>query len=65
MEKPVINAELCTGCEVCIDECPNNCLEILPFRGNHYGGGVSNLRQRDEEKGKPGDKCWQGENWRQ
>ncbi len=29
MEKPVINAELCTGCEVCIDECPNNCLEIV------------------------------------
>jgi len=28
MEKPVINEELCTGCEVCIDECPNNCLEI-------------------------------------
>ncbi len=29
MEKPVIDKELCTGCEICIDECPNNALELV------------------------------------
>lgn len=29
MEKPVIDKELCTGCEICIDECPNNALEMV------------------------------------
>ncbi|MCK4926197.1 4Fe-4S binding protein, partial [Candidatus Aerophobetes bacterium] len=24
MEKPVIDEDLCTGCEICIDECPND-----------------------------------------
>ena len=29
MKKPVIDEELCTGCEICIDECPNNALEMV------------------------------------
>ncbi|TET59122.1 4Fe-4S dicluster domain-containing protein [Candidatus Aerophobetes bacterium] len=29
MEKPVIDEDLCTGCEICIDECPNDCLELV------------------------------------
>ena len=29
MEKPVIDKELCTGCEICIDECPNSALEMV------------------------------------
>ena len=29
MERPVIDQELCTGCEICIDECPNSCLELV------------------------------------
>lgn len=29
MEKPIIDEELCTGCEICIDECPNDCLELV------------------------------------
>ena len=28
MEKPVIDENLCTGCEICVDECPNDCLEL-------------------------------------
>ena len=28
MKRPVINEELCTGCGVCVDECPNSCLEL-------------------------------------
>lgn len=29
MEKPLIDEEACTGCEVCLDECPNDCLELV------------------------------------
>jgi len=29
MEKPLIDKEACTGCEVCLDECPNDCLELV------------------------------------
>jgi Pyruvate/2-oxoacid:ferredoxin oxidoreductase delta subunit len=29
MEKPVIDKDLCTGCEICIDECPNDALEMV------------------------------------
>jgi len=29
MEKPAVDAELCTGCEICVDECPKNCLELV------------------------------------
>ncbi len=29
MEKPVIDKELCTRCEICVDECPNSCLELV------------------------------------
>ena len=29
MEKPVVDKELCTGCEICIDECPNDALEMV------------------------------------
>lgn len=29
MEKPVIDKELCTGCEICVDECPHNALEMV------------------------------------
>ncbi len=29
MQKPIIDEELCTGCEICIDECPNDCLELV------------------------------------
>ncbi len=29
MKKPVIDKELCTGCGICIDECPNGCLELV------------------------------------
>ncbi|RJQ45820.1 MAG: 4Fe-4S dicluster domain-containing protein [Gaiellales bacterium] len=28
MERPVIDREECTGCGICIDECPNECLEF-------------------------------------
>lgn len=28
MQKPVIDEDLCTGCEICIDECPNDALEM-------------------------------------
>ena len=27
-QKPIIDAESCTGCSICIDECPTNALEI-------------------------------------
>ncbi len=26
--KPEINADECTGCGICVDECPNECLEL-------------------------------------
>ncbi len=29
MENPVIDKELCTGCEICVDECPTNALEMV------------------------------------
>lgn len=29
MKKPLIDEELCTGCEICIDECPNKALEMV------------------------------------
>ena len=29
MAKPTINADLCTGCELCIDECEKNGLEMV------------------------------------
>ncbi|MHB1325214.1 MAG: 4Fe-4S binding protein [Thermoleophilia bacterium] len=27
-EKPKIDPEECTGCGICVDECPNECLEL-------------------------------------
>lgn len=27
-EKPKIDREECTGCGICVDECPNECLEL-------------------------------------
>ncbi len=27
-EKPKIDVEECTGCGICVDECPNECLEL-------------------------------------
>jgi len=29
MGKPIIDEDLCTGCEICVDECPNDCLELV------------------------------------
>ncbi|MCD6471979.1 4Fe-4S binding protein [Candidatus Aerophobetes bacterium] len=29
MGKPIIDESVCTGCEICVDECPNNCLELV------------------------------------
>lgn len=29
MEKPIVDKSLCSGCEVCVEECPNTCLEIV------------------------------------
>lgn len=26
--KPTINIELCSGCSLCIENCPNDCLEL-------------------------------------
>lgn len=28
MKNPAIDREECTGCGICIDECPNECLEF-------------------------------------
>ncbi len=28
MEEPVISSELCTGCEICVDECPTDVFEM-------------------------------------
>lgn len=28
MPKPVINTDECSGCGICVDECPNNVLEL-------------------------------------
>ncbi|OIN95692.1 hypothetical protein AUJ66_08675 [Candidatus Desantisbacteria bacterium CG1_02_38_46] len=28
-KSPVIDKEMCTGCEICIDECPNKALELV------------------------------------
>jgi NAD-dependent dihydropyrimidine dehydrogenase PreA subunit len=28
LKRPVIDPEECTGCGICIDECPNECLEF-------------------------------------
>jgi len=27
-ERPKIDPEECTGCGICVDECPNECLEL-------------------------------------
>lgn len=27
-EHPVIDREECTGCGICVDECPQECLEL-------------------------------------
>jgi len=27
-ETPKIDPEECTGCGICVDECPNECLEL-------------------------------------
>ena len=29
MENPIVDEELCTGCEICVDECPTNALEMV------------------------------------
>jgi len=29
MGKPIIDEDVCTGCEICVDECPNDCLELV------------------------------------
>jgi len=28
MKKPVVDEELCTGCDICVGECPNDALEL-------------------------------------
>jgi len=28
-KKPQIDADLCTGCGICVDECPNKALELV------------------------------------
>jgi ferredoxin len=33
---PVIDAELCTGCGVCVNNCPKNVLELIPVDAPVY-----------------------------
>ena len=28
MGKPVVDADLCTVCGICVDECPESCLDL-------------------------------------
>jgi NAD-dependent dihydropyrimidine dehydrogenase PreA subunit len=28
MSKPIIDADACTGCTICVEECPTSCLEM-------------------------------------
>lgn len=28
MGKPVVDADLCTACGICVDECPESCLDM-------------------------------------
>lgn len=28
-KRPVIDKDMCTGCGICIDECPNKVLELV------------------------------------
>ena len=28
MSKPVVDADSCTACGICVDECPNSCLDL-------------------------------------
>ena len=42
----VVIAALCTGCNLCIEPCPVDCIEILP----HDGGGSNNDAMREQSR---------------